>query len=260
MALFSNIMDYAGANPPQRMVSLVPSITETLYDLGLADRVVGITKFCVHPHQWYIAKKRVGGTKNINIKGIKDLEADLVIANHEENVAEQVRALASFTQVWVTHIVSFSDAMNMITDAGKITHTSYQAQRIVQDIILGFKTLEPTPKQCAYLIWKNPYMAAGGDTFIHQILTLLGFNNVFANALRYPATDWHELKALSPDIVFLSSEPYPFKQKHLEELRNQIPDSRFFLVDGEMFSWYGSRLKYAPEYFKQLHSVVNQSY
>jgi ABC-type Fe3+-hydroxamate transport system substrate-binding protein len=246
---------------PKRIVSLVPSITETLYDLGLEEEVVGITKFCIHPNTWFRTKVRVGGTKNASIDIIRDLEPDLVIANKEENVAEQVNQLAAFSNVWLTDIATLSDATNMIEDCGLIVGKSAEGKMLSEAITAAFNKISPTgiPKKTVYLIWRNPYMAAGGDTFIHDMMERIGLFNVFSDSKRYPEVTLEVLQQANPDLVLLSSEPYPFGENHLTELSAYLPNARIALVDGEMFSWYGSHLKYATAYFSQLLHVWKQS-
>ena len=244
--------------PPQRIVSLVPSQTELLHDLGLDEEVVGITKFCVHPEKWIRTKARIGGTKNINIEKIIALKPDLVIANKEENVKEQVEVLQNFTEVYVSDIFNLHDAIKMILAIGEFVYKSRAATTLTTLIKEKFAALEnfKQERSAVYLIWQKPFMAAGGDTFIHDMMQYCGMQNMFANKLRYPETTLEELQALSCDVLLLSSEPFPFKQKHIDELQPYLPKTKIVLVDGEMFSWYGSRLLYAAEYFKQLSNSL----
>ncbi len=251
------------SNPPQRIVSLVPSQTELLYDLGLDERVVGITKFCIHPEEWFRTKTRVGGTKDIKREIIDQLKPDLIIANKEENVKEQVEELAKDYPVWVTDVNDLESALQMIMDVFSLTRKT-QAGQIIHSIKLGFIDLQNTLQKIqtrklktAYLIWRNPYMTVGGDTFIHDMLDRCGLNNIFHNKKRYPSITVEELKDAGCELLLLSSEPYPFKQKHIDELQEQLPGCKIMLVDGEMFSWYGSRLMKAPKYFQELlQSIV----
>lgn len=238
---------------PTRIISLVPSQTELLYDLGLAEKVVGITKFCVHPAEWRKTKAIIGGTKNINAEKIRKLQPDLIIANKEENVKDQVEALAVDYPVYVTDIATLDDALAMTCNIGVLTNTAAKAGIITNMIRQGFATIKPLNEiPTAYFIWRNPYMSAGSDTFIHDMLTKCGFRNVYGSHARYPVIDINELKEKQCRLILLSSEPYPFKQKHVDELQQQLPDATIMLVDGEMFSWYGSRLLQAPAYFNQL--------
>lgn len=241
---------------PRRIVSLVPSQTELLYDLGLESEVVGITKFCVHPQQWFREKARIGGTKNINLENVAALQPDLIIANKEENVQEQVAALARQFPVWVSDVNTLTDAYSMIESIGFITGKAVEANSIVKRIQAQFSQLQTTryKPQTAYLIWKDPYMTVGGDTFIHHMLEAAGFANRFAHGQRYPAITIEDLQKSKCQCLLLSSEPYPFQQKHIDELALLLPDTDIRLVDGEMFSWYGSRLLQAPAYFLRLQN------
>ncbi len=239
---------------PKRIVSLVPSQTELLHFLGLENEVVGITKFCVHPNEWFIKKKRIGGTKTVNIQQLKLLQPDLIIANKEENTKEQIEQLQQIAPVWVSDINTLDDALRMIREIGEITNRAKEAQLLAEEIQSRFHGL-PVPTKLvrvAYLIWKDPYMAAGGNTFINHLLGRCGLQNVFADQLRYPQVSVNQLSSPNCGCIFLSSEPYPFKQKQVDELTLQIPGTKIKLVNGEMFSWYGSRLLLAAEYFEKL--------
>lgn len=241
---------------PKRIISLVPSQTELLFDLGLNDEVIGITKFCIHPTEWFTTKTRIGGTKNVDIQKITSLHPDLIIANKEENVQDQIEALESIAPVWLTDVNTLEDAIQMIEIIGMLTSTSSQAQVISQQIKNQFANLTPKKLVSAcYLIWQNPYMTIGADTFINNMLQKAGFQNIFEDRLRYPTITIQEIKDLNPAFVFLSSEPYPFKQKHIHELQLQLPNSTIMLVDGEMFSWYGSRLLKTTAYLNKLMDV-----
>jgi len=251
-----------------KIISLVPSITELLFDLGLEEEVVGITKFCVHPNQWYQSKQKVGGTKNVHIDIVQNLSPTLVIASKEENIEEQVDAIASFTEVLLTDVKSVEDAIEMIVIIGAKTNRLKAAGEVIEKIKANFSNLltasnnayqnpgtrNPYPETVCYLIWRNPYMTVGNDTFIHDMLVKFGYNNVFAEQARYPTITIAAIKKANPHFIFLSSEPYPFKQKHIAELQTEIPTAKIILVDGEYFSWYGSRLINAPNYFKTMLS------
>lgn len=243
---------------PKRIISLVPSQTELLYSLGLDAETIGITKFCIHPQTWFKAKARVGGTKTVNIEKIRQQKPDLIIANKEENVKEQVEELAKEFPVWVTDVNNLTDALQMIADIGKITGKSEAANDLTERTGKAFGQLQKMekPVKTAYLIWRNPYMAVGGDTFIHDMLQQCGFENIFLNKTRYPEINIAELQAAGCKLLLLSSEPYPFKQKHIDELSSQLPETKIMLVDGEMFSWYGSRMLQSATYFKRLISQI----
>jgi len=248
---------------PQRIVSLVPSQTELLFHLGLREEVVGITKFCVHPAEWFRTKTRIGGTKTLDVEKIKLLQPDLILANKEENIQEQVEELAKHFPVWVSDVNTLEDALDMINAVGEITGRNEEAARLIQQIQTGFAGLQTPPfdklrtkLQTAYLIWKEPYITVGGDTFIHDLLTRAGFENIFQNKSRYPTITIEELPIAGCQLLILSSEPYPFRQKHIEELQRHLPNTKIILADGEMFSWYGSRLLHAPAYFSQLREQI----
>lgn len=237
---------------PLRIVSLVPSQTEFLFEIGLADRIVGITKFCIHPASAFETTPKVGGTKDLNIDKIKALQPDLIIANKEENEQEQIEELAKHFPVWVSDIATVEDAMHMMQQLGTILEKSEEVAKINQSIQDSFKNLpRVVGKKVLYFIWRKPYMVAGTDTFIHALLQKLGFENAIGKQ-RYPEITATEIQQLAPDIIYLSSEPYPFKQQHIEELQAICPKVSIQLVDGEMFSWYGSRLQYSAAYFHTL--------
>lgn len=236
---------------PKRIVSLVPSQTELLADLGLENQVVGITKFCIYPKIWFESKTRIGGTKKIDIEKVKGLNPDLIIGNKEENRKEDIELLEAIAPVWMSDIYTLEDALSMILSVGELTATQKKAVILVKQIRQGFNQFVPltrTPK-VAYLIWKNPYMAAAKHTFIDNLLGEIGFDNFFTGA-RYP--EWILNKEEKPAIIFLSSEPYPFNENDVIDLQQQFPTASVKLVNGEYFSWYGSRLLKALPYFKQL--------
>jgi ABC-type Fe3+-hydroxamate transport system substrate-binding protein len=236
--------------PPIRIISLVPSQTELLFDLGLQHEVVGITRFCVHPPGWLGEKTIIGGTKNFNFDQIDRLQPDLIIGNKEENYREGIERLKPNYPVWMSDISTLQQALSMITDVGELTAKSDKAKEITESILLAFSSLKKKTAQSAlYLIWRKPWMAAGKDTFIDNMLTTIGLTNVVTTS-RYPQLTTTEIQSLRPDLIFLSTEPYPFKEHHIREL-NEVSNARTCLVDGEMFSWYGSRLQKASEYFNQ---------
>jgi ABC-type Fe3+-hydroxamate transport system substrate-binding protein len=249
-------------NFPLRIVSLVPSITELLFDLGLNEEVIGITKFCIHPEEWFHSKTRIGGTKNLNIEKIRTLNPDLIIANKEENIEEQINILAEDFPVWVSYIKDFSDAIRMISELSKIVNKEKSGNDIIEKINFEFDNLSSKKFKkisCAYLIWKNPLMTIGGDTFISEMLKYAGFENAFANKSRYPEINFEDLRKAKPEMILLSSEPYPFKEKHIGEFIKELPKCKIFLVDGEMFSWYGSRLLKSASYFSELREKIDSA-
>lgn len=238
--------------PPEKIVSVVPSQTELLFDLGLDEEVAGVTWFCIHPEEAK-SKNRVGGTKNLKLDKIRALKPGLIIANKEENEKEQIEALAREFPVWTSDIHNMEQALEMCRELGRITGKQSEADNIANRIQQSFLDLPNADGlRVLYLIWKGPYMSIGRDTFISYMLNKCGFVNVMQNESRYPEVCEQQIKDLKPDLVFLSSEPYPFKEKHIAELQQISPASRAILVDGEMFSWYGSRLLHAADYLKDL--------
>ncbi len=244
---------------PTRIISLVPSQTELLVDLGLEEQIVGITKFCIHPLHLLKTKTIIGGTKHFNFSRIDQLQPDLIIGNKEENYKEGVEILQQKYPVWISDIETMEDALAMIQKIGELTGKEQQSFELVHTILTSFQnfTQLTCSKRVAYFIWQNPYMVAASHTFIHQMLSRCGFINVFAHLERYPQITKEQLAEANPDYIFLSSEPYPFKEKHLVHYKRLCPEASVTLVDGEMFSWYGSRLVYSPAYFKELISSIN---
>ncbi|BAU54644.1 ABC transporter substrate-binding protein [Mucilaginibacter gotjawali] len=238
---------------PKRIISIVPSQTELLFYLGLDEKIVGITKFCIHPADKVGSVEKVGGTKQLDIEKIKALKPDLIIANKEENEQNQVEELINFCPVWISDIYSFDDALDMIERVGALTGKGPEAKILSSQIAQQFnqKTIQQSNLKTAYFIWRKPYMIAGKNTFIDDMLLRCGLVNAFDED-RYPEIDAKTLIATNPDVILLSSEPYPFKDKHIDELRAIVPKAIIRLVDGEMFSWYGSRLSHAGAYFKDL--------
>lgn len=237
-----------------KVVSLVPSITEALFDLGLTEKeVVGRTKFCIHPKEKVKNVAIIGGTKNINIDKIKALQPDLILANKEENIKEQVEALMDDFKVIVTNVETIEDNYYLLKSLGKTFHKEDKAQLFNLKIydVLNQAKISSTIK-AAYLIWKNPYMTIGSDTFIHKILAEIGFENIFKDKTRYPEIEIGDLA--EAEVIMLSSEPFPFKEKHIEELKEFYPDKKIMIVDGEAFSWYGTHIAKCEDYFKALIS------
>ena len=243
--------------PPKRVISLVPSQTELLFDLGLDAQIVGVTKFCIHPAEKVKDRTKIGGTKKVNLELIRSLQPDLVIGNKEENTKEDIEALQEEFPVWMSDVRTLEQAMEMITQVGELFDRQPESAYMNHFIQAGFNDLRELAgryslnKKAAYLIWKEPYLFAGQDTFINDVLAYAGFTNVVTGP-RYPELSSAELQVLSPEVLFLSSEPYPFREKHKEELQSLLPETRIALVDGEMFSWYGSRLIRTVEYLFHL--------
>lgn len=248
------------SHPPSRIVCLVPSITELLVDLGLEKQIAGITRFCVHPAHLLTQKVIIGGTKNVKADIVRSLQPDLIVANKEENLKSDIEALESEFTVWMSDISDLNDAIEMITELGKITNTDAAATSLMGEIKKGFNTLNHFKgKSALYLIWRKPYMAAGKGTFIHDLMMRCGLQNAAAHIERYPELSSNAIEELNPDYIFLSSEPYPFKEKHIQEIKEINPHSIVVPVDGEYFSWYGSRLAKAPAYFNSLYHTLNPS-
>ena len=241
---------------PKRIVSLVPSQTELLVDLGLENVLVGITKFCVHPSFLRETKTIVGGTKKVNYAKIIQLRPDIIICNKEENTKEMVIELEKIAPVWVSNIFTIDDNLEMIKQLGQLFNKEKKAWQIISTIQAEedkfLKDVSKRPvKKVAYLIWKNPYLLAGKNTFINELLSLNRFENIISQPTsRYPETTIKQLQ--EADVILLSTEPYTFKQKDVEELA-QITKRKVVLVNGEFFSWYGSRLIKAFEYFKTIY-------
>ncbi|MCF6347173.1 MAG: helical backbone metal receptor [Flavobacteriaceae bacterium] len=253
-------------NNPQRIVSLVPSQTELLVDLGLEENIVGITKYCVHPTHLKGSKTIVGGTKKVNYKKIAALNPDIIICNKEENTEEIVSELEKHFSVYVSDIITFNDTFNMIADFGDIFNSKPIALQLINSIqskLDDFNSFieQYSPKKVAYFIWPKPWMVAGGKNYINETLKLNKFENIFENAPdRYLEVYIEYLVSLNfdlkPELIILPSEPFHFKKEHVEKLKKFI-DCQFIFVDGEMFSWYGSRLLKALDYFKNLHKHIN---
>src|SRR6218665_1584418 len=205
---------------PVRIVSLVPSQTELLWDLGLREELVGITKFCIHPDQLFRTAARVGGTKQLSLEKIRALKPDLVIGNKEENEREQIEALQKEFKVWMSDIYTLEDAFAMMLGLGKITGKERAATALVERLKRSLEEIRGIfeEQRVAYFIWNQPYMLAARHTFIHHILTHLGLVNAAADMERYPELDAEALKKLDPQLCLLSSEPFPFKEKHVKEL------------------------------------------
>jgi len=237
----------------------VPSQTELLFHLGLEERIVGISKFCVHPKEVVQHKVKVGGTKTIDLVKIAELQPDLIIAYKEENEKEIIEALAQHFPVWISDVNDLAKAVKMIEQVGTLTDREEPAKILIDNIVKEKKELKETlsnypPIPCAYFIWRKPYMIAGGDTYINSMLELAGFKNVFSHLTRYPTIELDLLTEVQPQAILLSSEPFPFKEKHFDAFVNVCPNASVKLVDGELFSWYGNRILPALRYFKELNT------
>jgi len=237
---------------PKRIVSLVPSITELLVDLGLEKNLVGITKFCVEPIRLKTQCEIIGGTKNIHIDKIKELKPDFIIANKEENNEKDILELMKFSKVWISNIKTLNDNFQLISHLGNIFNKNFEANKIITKTKTTFNNLNFSKikdKEVLYLIWKKPFMSVGTDTFIHEILTKIGLKNSIKEN-RYPVVNLENHKKV--DFVFLSSEPYPFTTNDMIDLQFYFKNSKIVLVDGALFSWYGSRLSKSKGFFEKL--------
>ncbi|MGR7813669.1 ABC transporter substrate-binding protein [Lacinutrix undariae] len=243
---------------PKRIISLVPSQTELICDLGLEDALVGVTKFCVHPHDTTTNVALVGGTKQIKVDIIKALKPDVILCNKEENTQEIVETCQEIAPVHISDIYTINDTLELIKMYGELFNVNDKALHIYKAIetskadFLTFIANKPQRK-VAYFIWKTPWMVAASNTFIHELLQLNNFENSFKHLSRYPEVSLEDEALQNTDLILLSSEPYPFKEKHIQSLQTTFKTTQIQLVDGEMFSWYGSRLLLAFNYFKMLH-------
>jgi ABC-type Fe3+-hydroxamate transport system substrate-binding protein len=245
----------ASSPSPKRIVSLVPSITELLHYFQLYNETIGITKFCVHPQTWFKTKTLIGGTKNINIEKIISLQPDLIICNKEENVQLQIETLAAILPVYMCDVKNYEGALQMISDIGILTNKTKESIKLIKNIDDSFKqnkVLYTNKVKTVYLIWKEPFMSVGGDTFISSMMEKAGLENMYGHEKRYPIKSIADLQKDAPQLILLSSEPYPFNAKHIIEIQQYFPNTSILLVDGEMFSWYGSRMLFVSEYFKRI--------
>jgi ABC-type Fe3+-hydroxamate transport system substrate-binding protein len=240
---------------PQRIVCLCPSLTETLFAIGAGDRVVGRTRYCIHPEAGVADVATVGGTKKVDVEAVAALEPDLVIAEKEENTQAEVDALGSRWPVFVTDVVDFSSALRAVEDLGELVGCARAASRLTERIRAKFDLIQPLspPIRAAYFIWRHPTRTAGGETYINAVLGRCGFENVCAGiAGRYPEVTIESLLDLGVALVLLSSEPFPFDEGHAREMKGLLPGVEVITVDGEMFCWYGARMIRAAEYLRGL--------
>ena len=250
------------ASPPAggdaRIVSLVPSITELLFYLGLGDQVVGRTTFCIHPETRVAGVPRVGGTKKPHMEKLRQLRPSHVIVNVDENRKEDVEAITAFTpHVVVTHPLAPDDNLTLYRMMGGIFDRRAQAEQLCGEFQRARDALVKTsaslpPRRVLYLIWRDPWMSVSADTYVANMLRLGGMAVVAARAGdRYPVIAEDEPAWQRADAVLLSSEPYPFREKHLEEVQAGTGKT-VRLVDGELLSWYGSRAIAGVRYARQL--------
>ena len=239
---------------PRRIVSLVPSITEILFALGVGDAVAGCTIYCTEPAEGVAAKARVGGEKNPALDAIRALGADLVIANVEENLREHVEALRGWgIPVYVTYPRTVAEGIRLVRELGVLTGAAERGAAIAAALesdlarTLGARGAGPRPRVFCP-IWRRPYMAVGGDTYANDMLSVCGGDNVFAGATgRYPTVTLEEVAAAAPDVILLPDEPYRFRAVHREDFAAfptmpAVRDGRLPLIDGKLLSWYGPRI------------------
>lgn len=234
-----------------RIISLVPSLTELLIDLGLKEQLVGRTRFCVHPKEEVEDIPIIGGTKNPRLDKIKKANPDYIVANREENKKEHIEELSEECKVNVTDIATIEDALITMHELGKELGAEKESNKLIEQIneVLNDIPDEP-PLRTAYFIWKDPYMTVGSDTYIHNVMEHWKLQNVFSDKRRYPKVNFYDVADKEPELILLSSEPYPFKEKHLSEFEEAFPNARVLLAEGEWFSWYGSHMLHS---FKRLN-------
>lgn len=227
-----------------RIVSLVPSITELLCDLGLAAELVGRTGFCVHPWETVRRIPKVGGTKDVKLERVRELRPTHVVVNVDENLREDAEAIAEFAEVLVTHPTEPRDNLDLYRQMGAAFGREDGAERLCAEFEAAYEratAVERPPRDVLYLIWREPWMTVAPETYIAQTLALFNWRTQPADAAdRYPEIDLAAF-AGRVDRVLLSSEPYHFKEEHLEETGGLVPGAEVSLIDGEMTSWYGSR-------------------
>lgn len=248
--------------PPRRIVSLVPSITEWLFAIGAGNSVVGVTEYCIHPAEGVRGRVRIGGTKNPRIDEIVALEPDLVIANREENRKRDVERLRERgLRVLVGYPRSVRGALDELEAIARITRCESAARRLTDAVReirdrLSKRRLHARPRVAA-LVWKKPYITVNGDTFAHDMIVQSGGANPFADRPdRYPRIHESDLTAASPDVILLPTEPYAFGERDRAELLSlDCPAARrgcIHVVEGELLTWYGPRMARALETFSQL--------
>ena len=235
-----------------RIISVVPSLTEILFDFGLDHQhIVGRTKFCIHPKDKIQFVPIIGGTKNLDIEKIIHLKPDLILANKEENQKDQILHLQKHCKVITTNIGNLEDNYYLLKTIGELLDKRSIAQQFNLKIQEQFNFQKPNQTlKVAYLIWKSPYMTVGGDTFINDVLKELNLENIFKDQKRYPMVELQDLE--KADVILLSSEPFPFKEKHILEIQDVFPNKKILLVDGEAFSWYGTRIAKIGNYYQNL--------
>lgn len=227
----------------ERVISLVPSLTELVLDIGIDNRLIGRTRFCLYPEDEVSKVEIVGGTKNPNLKKILALKPDLIIANKEENRKEDIEYLKEHTEVLVTIIDTIEEAKRTIEIIGELLDLQKNSIDLVSKVTsLQNLNKDFKPIDTAYFIWKDPWMVAASKTYIDDVMAQFKLKNAFKEFERYPQITIDDLKDKSPELILLSSEPYPFAEKHADELRKLFPSTEIVCINGEWFSWYGSRM------------------
>ena len=241
---------------PEKIISLVPSITELLFDLGLEEKILGRTKFCIHPEEKVKKIPAIGGVMGLQYHKIEEIQPDIIFASKEENAKKEILDIDKQFPVWVSDVHNLTEAIGMIHSIGEICDKKDKAKELTQKTETAFEELSDIPEgviRGVYLIWKNPFYTINSNTFIHDMLRRCGVENLFAGKEKeYPIVKEKEIKDMNPDYIFLPSEPYNFKDSDVEKISKKFPNSEIRRVDGEFFSWYGSHLINAPSYFKQI--------
>ena len=245
---------FAVGRPPERIVSLVPSLSEALFAFGLGERIAGVTRFCVEPREGVAGKAKVGGTKTLDVAAVESLRPDLIIASAEENRAEDVRRLIDGGwPVFVTLPTTVAGAIDLLGQIAALTDSTEAARPIIreaEDALAAARAAnagrEPLRVFCP--IWRNPYMTIGPDTYMHDVIAVCGGRNVFEGRQeRYPRVELAEMAALDPEVILLPSEPYRFRERHRADFEAfpqvaAVRRGNVLLVDGRMLSWYGPRI------------------
>lgn len=243
--------------PPQKIVSLCPSITETLFAIGAGELLVGRTDYCVHPQTKIRKIPAVGGTKNFRIDEIVALNPDLIIAEKEENPKNKILKLHDQIPVFVFSVESFNDALAMIAKLGELTGKEKESYDLLNRVRHAFEDIRPEGTQtAAYLIWEKPLMAAGNNTFINAMMEKAGFRNIFAERPeRYPKITVRDLMDKKPETLILSTEPCTYTEADVKRYRQLLPNTNVILINGELFSWYGARMLKAAEFIQHFLST-----
>jgi iron complex transport system substrate-binding protein len=251
---------------PKRIVSLVPSQTELLCDLALENELVGITKFCVHPYHLKSTKTIVGGTKKVDFEKIKALNPDFILCNKEENSYAFLPELEKIAPTYFSDVNTIQNSVDLILRLGSIFNRRTEADNLAHKIEFKLNDFnqfikdKPTRK-VAYFIWAKPWMVAGNNTYINEMLQLNKFENIYDTMSRYPKIEINKIRHEGdPDVIILSSEPFSFKDEHALEIGTYTNRSITVFGDGEMFSWFGSRILLAFDYFKKLHKKLESHF